>query len=177
MDTKKAYRMLIVVLFFAFVSLISRSIIYLVLSVAIATMIIFLLSSAKKVKNGTSQQGRKQQSNDQNVALHKFLLVTTVIGGLIIGYGSLYLPRIRFFQQFITVPEQYYIAILIIIAGFTIVLFSLYFILREMLFSNKTKTKTATHVVTVVQKIKQIIGIAQAVENSCCKNTFGVFFF
>lgn len=135
MNTRKAYRMLVVVLFFAFVSLISRSIIYLILSVAIATMIIFLLSSAKKarIEHGENYKQIDSLSKDQNIGLHKFLIVTTVIGGLILGYGSLFFAENSIFHQFVTIPEQLYLAILIIIAGFIIVLTSLYYIILELL--------------------------------------------
>jgi uncharacterized membrane protein YedE/YeeE len=141
-NTRKAYRMLVVVLFFAFVSLISRSIIYLILSVAIATMIMFLLSSAKKTRN---QQGLKNNQTvgkkDQNIRLHKFFIGTTVIGALILGYGSLFFAETTFFHQLVTVPNQLYVAIVIIFAGFSIVLISLYFIIREMLGVNVKNNK------------------------------------
>ncbi|RXJ04046.1 hypothetical protein DS745_01260 [Anaerobacillus alkaliphilus] len=141
MDTKKAYRMLVVVLFFAFISLISRSIIYLVLSVAIATMIVFLLSSAKKAKREQGvQTSSTKASGDQDIRLHKFLIVTTVIGALMIGYGSLFFTENPYFQQFISIPTQFPLAILIMIGGFGIALSSLYFIIREMLSTGAEKS-------------------------------------
>jgi hypothetical protein len=143
-NTRKAYRMLVVVLFFAFVSLISRSIIYLILSVAIATMIMFLLSSAKKTRN---QQGAKINQtvvdNDHDIRLHKFLIGTSVIGVLMLGYGSLFFAETTFFHQLVTIPNQLYVAIVIIIAGFSIVLISLYFIIREMLGVNVRNSKVS----------------------------------
>lgn len=134
MNTRKAYQMLVVVLFFAFISLISRSIIYLILSVAIAIMIISLLTNAKKMRSTYGVPSQKHHvEKDQNISLHKFLVVTAVMGGVLIGYGSLAFKENSIFHQLITVPKESYIAIPIIIAGFVIGLSSLYFIIREML--------------------------------------------
>ncbi len=135
MNTKKAYQMLVVVLFFAFVSLISRSIIYLILSVAIATMILSLLKNAKKATDG--QLAAKKTLANQDIKLHKFLIVTTIVGALMIGYGSLYYSDNSIFEQLISTPTHLYTAILIICGGFFIVLSSLYFIIREILVADK----------------------------------------
>lgn len=133
MNFRKAYQMLIVVLFFAFISLISRSIIYLILSVAIATMIISLISNAKKTGRFQNKVVGEKNKADENIRLHKFLLITTIVGAFIIGYGSLYFKQDSIFHQLITVPTELYLAVIVIIAGFIIVLGSLYFIIVEML--------------------------------------------
>lgn len=142
MDTRKGYKMLVVVLFFAFISLISRSIIYLVLSVAIATMILFLLGSNKnKIK-----QGRKVEKvvvKEKNKLLQIFMLVIAISGGLILGYGSLFFMEETIFHQYLSLPKQTYIAVLLIVFGFTTVLFSLFFIIKAELgiVSNKGQKK------------------------------------
>lgn len=71
MNRGKSYRILITFLFFAFISLISRSLIYLVISLTIAVLIIVLLSRDVKEKeslkqsmrNGVSTSGIAGQAN------------------------------------------------------------------------------------------------------------------
>ncbi|OIJ15753.1 hypothetical protein BKP35_01820 [Anaerobacillus arseniciselenatis] len=133
MNTRKAYRMLIVALFFIFISLISRSIIYLVLSVAIATMIIFLLSSNKKLKSDGNEKKQTEIIEVQNRRLSSFLWVAVVIGALLLGYGSLYFTENTIFHQYVPLPEQVMTAISLTTIGAGVTLTSLFFIIRESL--------------------------------------------
>lgn len=141
MDTRKGYKMLITVLFFAFISLISRSIIYLVLSVTIATMIIFLLSSNKKAKKMQAGKQNKDNSKESNKKLNITLWATTIIGVLALGYGLLLFTTDTIFHQILPMPEEFFIAIIFIIVGFSVFLSSLYFLLRQSLTVNTTKAK------------------------------------
>lgn len=140
MNTRKGYRLLIVVLFFAFISLISRSIIYLVLSVAMATMILFLLSGAKKnEKVKTEKQQVSVVVEEQNNILSRFLWIVFMIGGLVLGYGSLFFTEETFIHQLIPMPDKF-VAYMLVILGFCMILSSLYFLIKQFLYVGGSKT-------------------------------------
>lgn len=142
MNTRKGYKMLVVTLFVAFISLISRSIIYLVLSVAIASIIIFLLSSDKKARKRQVGKQAAVIEKESNKRLTTFLWATTIVGGLSLGYGSLFFTTETFVHQIIPFPNQLISAIIFISVGFSAVLGSIYFLLREgLMITNKKATK------------------------------------
>lgn len=145
MNTRKAFRMLIVALFFIFVSLISRSIIYLVLSVAIATIIIFLLSSNKKVGKVDNVKQQMDMIEIKNKRFALFLWIMLVVGAMVLGYGSLFFTENTFFHQFLPLPEQLLVAILLTVLGFCLVLGSLYFLIRESLNVNAQTVISCEH--------------------------------
>lgn len=131
MNTRKGYQMLVVVLFFAFISLISRSIVYLVLSIAIATIIVFLLSSNKKKMKGAAAVSHPVEIQGKN-KLQGILLFVAAVGLLLTGYGVLYFTENPFFRG-VPLPKESYIAVLIILGGFLIVLISLYLVIKRYL--------------------------------------------
>lgn len=144
MNTRKGYKMLVVALFVAFISLISRSIIYLVLSVAIASIIIFLLSSDKKARKKQVGKEAVGIGKESNKKLTIFLWITTITGGLSLGYGSLFYTTETLLHQIIPLPDQFSKAIIFICVGFSIALGSIYFLLREGLTTtNRKRTKTS----------------------------------
>ncbi|MBU9722098.1 MULTISPECIES: hypothetical protein [Bacillaceae] len=95
MNRSKSYRILILLLFFAFISLVSRSIIYLVFSLAVAFLIILLLSRDKKVQHRRQEENIRTESED-NVGGEKkhqsnkhiiIPIIIAFIGFLIVYYG------------------------------------------------------------------------------------------
>ncbi|WNF38118.1 hypothetical protein RJD24_06740 [Bacillaceae bacterium IKA-2] len=145
MNTRKGYKMLIMALFVAFISLISRSIIYLILSVAIAAIIIFLLSSDKKARKAQPGKQTAVMAKEANKKLITLLWVTTIFGGLSLGYGALFFTSETVFHQIIPLPDQHYSAMIFISVGFSGVLASIYFLLREGLtVTKKAKQVSAT---------------------------------
>lgn len=147
MNTRKGYKMLVMALFVAFISLISRSIIYLVLSVAIASIIIFLLSNDKKARKMQTGKQTAVIVKESNKKLTTFLWATTIFGGLSLGYGSLFFTTETVFHQIIPLPDQHYSAMIFVSVGFSAVLASLYFLLREGLTTvtnKKVKQVSAT---------------------------------
>ncbi|WP_078596847.1 hypothetical protein [Evansella clarkii] len=60
MNRKKGYRLLALFLFIAFISLISRSIIYLILSTVVAVSIILLLSADRKNRKDIGNAGTQE---------------------------------------------------------------------------------------------------------------------
>ncbi|OIJ14739.1 hypothetical protein BKP37_07095 [Anaerobacillus alkalilacustris] len=137
MNTRKAYRMLIVVLFFAFISLISRSIVYLILSVLIATIIIFLLGNAKKKDKVNNVIHTSLAPKDKGNLLVKILLVVMAVGFLLIAYGALYFIEAPYFLQIIPLPEQYLTVIAILAVGCFVIVGSLYYFIKELLNEEK----------------------------------------
>jgi uncharacterized membrane protein len=135
MNRRKGFKLLIVVLFFAFISLISRSIIYLILSVAIASIILFLLSGDRKNRKVTDITQKNVPKKDVNKGLNTFLFVIAIFGGLILGYGSLFFMNETIFHHWITLPDQLIVALVLIFLGFGILLSSLFFIIKEVISS------------------------------------------
>lgn len=131
MNTRKAYRMLIVVLFFAFISLISRSIVYLILSVVIATIIVFLLSNAKKKDNKNSVEQQTEVTKKKRNSFIGILSVIMGVGVLLVGYGSLYFWEKPNFLQLIPLPEQLVTVMILFAVGCLVVLGCLYFMIKE----------------------------------------------
>ncbi|ADH99566.1 hypothetical protein [Salisediminibacterium selenitireducens] len=93
MNRAKSYKLLLVVLFVLFVSLISRSILYLAVSMTVAVIIIVLLT--RDMKQKPVQSGKSSaEYNDTNRSIEKknresafFPLMLTVFGATALLYG------------------------------------------------------------------------------------------
>ncbi|AOM82874.1 hypothetical protein [Salisediminibacterium beveridgei] len=92
MNRPKSYRLLLVVLFIVFVSMISRSILYLVISMTVAVIIIFLLS--KDMKSKTSDRSDDRRSPNTSAETYQdtidkgiFPMALTLLGAVAIFYG------------------------------------------------------------------------------------------
>ncbi|MBU9711314.1 hypothetical protein [Evansella tamaricis] len=87
MNRIKSYRIATLLLFFAFISLISRSIIYLILSLTVAFLIIILLSKEKKRKGDEPPRPRVKEKDMQRT-MYLFPIFFTGIGFLMLSYGA-----------------------------------------------------------------------------------------
>ncbi|UTW69690.1 hypothetical protein KHA80_00870 [Anaerobacillus sp. HL2] len=104
-----------------------------------ATMILFLLSGAKKNEIVKTE---KQQVNivveEQNNLLSRFLWIVLMIGGLVLGYGSLFFTEETFIHQLIPMPDKF-VAYMLVILGFCMIS-SLYFLSKQLLYVGGSKT-------------------------------------
>lgn len=91
MNRAKSYKLLLVVLFILFVSLISRSILYLAVSMTVAVIIIALLTKDIKQKPEKSNSNGQEQSIDQNANKNDesafFPVLLTCFGAVALFYG------------------------------------------------------------------------------------------
>lgn len=92
MNRPKSYRLLLVVLFIVFVSMISRSILYLVISMTVAVIIIFLLSKDMKLKSGVPKKDQSTPTvtgDEYQVKEGKgiYSIALTLLGAVAIFYG------------------------------------------------------------------------------------------
>ncbi|MCD8508598.1 MAG: hypothetical protein LRY73_00915 [Bacillus sp. (in: Bacteria)] len=88
MNRSKSYRLLIILLFIAFISLISRSLIYLIISITIAFIIILLLSKDKARR--LSDASEKIIVEEPQVIKKKNQLSTYIVlslGVILLSYG------------------------------------------------------------------------------------------
>ena len=89
MNRGKSYRILAVIMFIAFISLISRSIIYLILSLTIGVIIITLLKNDNKDKEKASSQPVNNKGAVEKTGLLKRFLpyILLLSGSIMLAYG------------------------------------------------------------------------------------------
>lgn len=135
MNRSKSYRLLIVLLFFAFISLISRSLIYLIISLTIAILIILLLSKDIRKKGSTTRVGKETpptEGKPQKGQITNFILL---IGGIVlIAYGITgYFHTGSTFAQFGLMINDPFLLILAMAIGGLITIYSFIVLLKKYL--------------------------------------------
>ncbi|MBB5173638.1 hypothetical protein [Texcoconibacillus texcoconensis] len=136
MNRMKGYRVLIFTLFLAFISLISRSIIYLTIALIVAAMVVYLLSQDKKHRYKTkSEQVKKPNHKSNSSEPFPLRFVVVVVGGIVLTiYGITgYFGIDTFFEEMgmeVGVPIFYAGSALF---GIAITLYGLFFGLKTYL--------------------------------------------
>ncbi|PYZ94584.1 hypothetical protein CR194_03365 [Salipaludibacillus keqinensis] len=146
MNRGKSYRILIIVLFFAFVSLLSRSLVYLVISLTIAVLIIVLLSRDVKQRERNNREVKNtipntETSKDQfaverttKIADYSLAGIFLVLGVLMGSYGLTGFFEIEgIFHQLGWMTEESFVIIVFIVVGMLLILYGLSILLKRWL--------------------------------------------
>lgn len=136
MNRGKSYRLLIILLFFAFISLISRSLIYLIISLTIAFIIVVLLSKDKtqKLRQQSSEKiiledvSKPEKRGSQVLS---FILLS--LGVFLLAYGITgYLQVQSLFNDVVYLNDPF-LHILAIIVGGMLTLYSFVALIKKYL--------------------------------------------
>lgn len=139
MNRGKSYRILIAFLFFAFISLISRSLIYLVISLTIAILIIILLS--KDVKERERQKQLKPQDKTVKLAAESssstaitFPVLFFIAGTIMASFGFTgYFEVEGIFHYLGWMTDETFVLLVFLIVGILLILYGFTAILKKWL--------------------------------------------
>ncbi|WP_280768143.1 hypothetical protein [Salipaludibacillus daqingensis] len=145
MNRGKSYRILIVLLFFAFISLISRSIIYLVISLTIAVLIIVLLSRDVKDRERRKQINTISKSSAKNHTVNvsggmtlndslTFPILFFISGLIMASFGFTgYFQVEGVFHQLGWMTDEVFVQLVFLIVGILLILYGFTVILKKWL--------------------------------------------
>ncbi|MCE7793209.1 hypothetical protein K8O68_12350 [Salipaludibacillus sp. CUR1] len=145
MNRAKSYRILIILLFFAFVSLLSRSLVYLVISITIAVLIIVLLSRDVKERERRSDEkslgnmagkgnGSHEKKDTGSPLLYVFPILFLALGALMASYGfSGYFDLEGIFHKLGWMSPEPFVHIVFLLVGILLGLYGLTALLKKWL--------------------------------------------
>ena|SRR5690554_2819421 len=137
MNRGKSYRVLAVMLLIAFISLISRSLIYLVISLTIAVIIIMLLSKDVKERQTAAQQTIHEKSSVHGKKRRLGMaipIVFSLLGVIMASYGLTGIFELEtIFTQLDMMVEESFILISSIVIGILLALYGLTLTIKKWL--------------------------------------------
>ncbi|WP_416149788.1 hypothetical protein ACM26V_01960 [Salipaludibacillus sp. HK11] len=145
MNRGKSYRILSVILIFAFVSLISRSIIYLVISLTIAVLIIVLLSrdvkERERLKKNNNEMGRSisnksghQSAVSTSTSTMIFPILLFIVGAILVIFGfNGYFEVEGVFHRLGWMENEHFVFLVFLIGGIVLSLYGFTTILKKWL--------------------------------------------
>lgn len=140
MNRAKSYKLLLVVLFVLFVSLISRSILYLAISMTVAVIIIVLLTRDMKQKpiqsgkNRTESNDTGRSKEEKNHSTAFFPLMLTVFGAIALLYGfSGVFTTDSIFHSLDLMTDEVFVMYFFFLFGVTIFIYGLTLMLNHYL--------------------------------------------
>jgi len=137
MNRGKSYRVLALMLLIAFISLISRSLIYLMISLTIAVIIIMLLSKDVKERQTSSQQQTMHEKHVGQAKKRKGIFLPigfSLLGVIMISYGLTGIFELEtIFTQLNLMVEESFILISSIVIGIILALYGLTLTVKKWL--------------------------------------------
>ncbi|SER41900.1 hypothetical protein [Salipaludibacillus aurantiacus] len=145
MNRAKSYRILIILLFFAFVSLLSRSLVYLVISITIAVLIVVLLSrdvkdrerrnDEKSLENRAGKgKGSYEKKDSGSPFSYVFPILFLASGALMASYGFTgYFEIEGIFHKLGWISREPFVQIVFFLVGIFLGLYGLTALLKKWL--------------------------------------------
>lgn len=142
LNRPKSYKLLIISLFILFISLVSRSLIYMGISITVAAAIIFLLTKDMKEKrehHGSSNENRLSEKEEKRRAtagkFSSFGLIVMLLGASMIFYGGVGLfTQDHFLYQTGIMSEQPFVLYTFFILGAVLLFYGVYQIIFQYLY-------------------------------------------
>ncbi|MFA9556219.1 hypothetical protein ACERII_02765 [Evansella sp. AB-rgal1] len=134
MNRGKSYRVLTVIFFIAFISFITRSLLYLFFSVIMAFIIIILLrkDASKRKRETPIFSNRRQNDKSSNYSLVTMIIFIIGLFMLLYGFSGVFLSD-NLFRTMGVMVEELFVHILFLLIGLFLTIYSLTVILVSWL--------------------------------------------